>query len=89
LTTSRCAVCVLTVALALAAAPVGADSIYLKSGRIIRAATVRIDGDRVESYDDLYTAVEGKAAGEKVTLSVLRLPGEEVLTIETELIELN
>ncbi|MCH9681524.1 MAG: hypothetical protein K0V04_08830 [Deltaproteobacteria bacterium] len=37
---------------------------------------------------DLYTAPEGKAAGDIVSLSVLRLPSEEVLTIETQLIEL-
>jgi S1-C subfamily serine protease len=50
---------------------------------------VGIDGERVKSYDDLYTAVEDKAPGTKVTLSVLRLPGEEVVKIETELVELD
>jgi S1-C subfamily serine protease len=50
---------------------------------------VGIDGERVKSYDDLYTAVEDKAPGSKVTLSVLRLPGEEVVKIETELVELD
>jgi S1-C subfamily serine protease len=49
---------------------------------------VGIDGERVKSYDDLYTTVEDKPAGTKVTLSVLRLPGDEVLKIETELVEL-
>lgn len=49
---------------------------------------VAIDGKRVKSYDDLYTALESKTPGEKVTLSVLRLPGEKVETIETELVEL-
>ncbi|MEM7159041.1 MAG: trypsin-like peptidase domain-containing protein [Myxococcota bacterium] len=49
---------------------------------------VGVDGERVMSYDDLYNALESKAAGEKVSLSVLRLPGEEVVTIETELVEL-
>ncbi len=50
---------------------------------------VGIDGERVKAYDDLYTTVEDKAPGTKVTLSVLRLPGDEVLKIETELVELN
>ena len=50
---------------------------------------VGVDGERVKIYDDLYKVVEAKAPGEKVTLSVLRLPGEEVLKIETELIELS
>jgi S1-C subfamily serine protease len=50
---------------------------------------VGIDGERVKTYDDLYTAVEDKAAGSKVTLSVLRLPGETVVKIETELVELD
>jgi S1-C subfamily serine protease len=50
---------------------------------------VGIDGERVKSYDDLYTSVEDKAPGSKVTLSVLRLPGEEVKKIETELVELD
>lgn len=50
---------------------------------------VGIDGERVKSYDDLYTSVEDKAPGSKVTLSVLRLPGEEVVKIETELVELD
>ena len=49
---------------------------------------VGIDGERVKVYDDLYKALEDKAPGDKVKLSVLRLPGEEVLTIETELMEL-
>jgi len=50
---------------------------------------VGIDGARVKSYDDLYTAVEDKAPGTKVSLSVLRLPGEAVVKIETELVELD
>jgi S1-C subfamily serine protease len=50
---------------------------------------VGIDGERVKAYDDLYTTVEDKAAGDKVTLSIVRLPGDEVLKIETELVELN
>ena len=49
---------------------------------------VGVDGERVKSYDDLYNALEAKAAGEKVSLSVLRVPGDEVITIETELVEL-
>ncbi len=50
---------------------------------------VGIDGERVKAYDDLYTAVEDKPPGTKVTLSVLRLPKDEVLKIETELVELD
>jgi len=50
---------------------------------------VGVDGERVKVYDDLYKVLENKAKGDKVTLSVLRLPGEEVLTVETELIELD
>ncbi|MCA9709065.1 MAG: trypsin-like peptidase domain-containing protein, partial [Myxococcales bacterium] len=50
---------------------------------------VGVDDERVQAYDDLYTTLEDKAPGTKVTLSVLRLPGEEVLKIETELIELD
>ncbi|MCX4241716.1 S1C family serine protease [Paraliomyxa miuraensis] len=49
---------------------------------------VGVDGERVKIYDDLYKVVESKAPGERVKLSVLRLPGEELLTIETELVEL-
>ncbi len=49
---------------------------------------VGVGKQRVKAYDDLYTALEGKAAGDTVSLSVLRLPSEEVLTIETQLIEL-
>jgi S1-C subfamily serine protease len=50
---------------------------------------VGIDGERVKSYDDLYTAVEDKAPGHKVTLSILRLPGDEVVKIDTALVELD
>jgi len=49
---------------------------------------VGVDGERVEAYDDLYTLLDDKAAGEKVTLSVLHVPGDEVVAIETELVEL-
>ncbi len=49
---------------------------------------VGIDGKRVKVYDDMYKVIEKKKSGDKIKLSVLRLPGEEVLTIETELTEL-
>lgn len=49
---------------------------------------VGVDGERVKAYDDLYTALEAKAPGDTVELSVLRLPGDKVETVKTELVEI-
>ncbi|MEM9460177.1 MAG: trypsin-like peptidase domain-containing protein [Myxococcota bacterium] len=49
---------------------------------------VGVDDERVKTYDDLYTALEDKAPGTKVTLSVIQLPEEKLVQVETELIEL-
>lgn len=49
---------------------------------------VGVDDQRVKTYDDLYTALEDKAPGTKVTLSVIQLPEEKLVQIETDLIEL-
>ncbi len=76
---------------------VGASSPAGKAG--LRSATktstgweidviVGVGTERVKSFDDLYTALEAKSPGDKVTLSVLQVPGDKVVKIETELIEL-
>lgn len=57
---------------------------------------VGLDGERIEEFDDLYTALEGKKPGDTVKLQILRLadqpsgkPKEEVFEAEVELMELS
>ncbi len=49
---------------------------------------VGIDSARIKTFDDLYTALDGKKAGDKIKLSVMRLPKKEVFDAEIELIDL-
>ncbi len=66
----------------------GLRSLERTRGGIVVDVIVGVGKERIKSYDDLYSALENKAAGDTVSLSVLRLPGDEVRTIETQLIEL-
>ncbi|MEM6990221.1 MAG: trypsin-like peptidase domain-containing protein [Myxococcota bacterium] len=49
---------------------------------------VGIDSTRIKSFDDLYNALDGKKAGDKIKLSIMRLPKKEVFDAEIELIDL-
>ncbi|MCC6525771.1 MAG: trypsin-like peptidase domain-containing protein [Polyangiaceae bacterium] len=48
---------------------------------------VGIDDARIESYDDLYTALDRRAAGQKVKLKVAR--GDGILTLDVELVRVD
>ena len=49
---------------------------------------VAVDEARIKSFDDLYGALDGKAAGDKIKLQVMRLPDKSVFDMEIELIDL-
>ena len=51
-------------------------------------AIVAIGETRIENFDDLYGALETKAAGDKVEVMVARHPTEKVETVEVELARL-
>jgi len=50
---------------------------------------VGFDDKRIKSFDDLYGALEDKNEGDKVKLSVRRLPKNEVVSLEIELMKLS
>ena len=49
---------------------------------------VGVDEAKIETFDDLYNALDGKKVGDKIRLSVMRLPDKKVFEAEIELIEL-
>jgi len=49
---------------------------------------VGIDGTRIKNYDDLYSALDGKTAGDTIKLSVMRMPDKDVFDAEITLIDL-
>jgi S1-C subfamily serine protease len=54
---------------------------------VIGDVIVEIDGQKVESYDDLYNALDGKKAGDKVKVTSLR--NKEKRTFEVDLVLLD
>ncbi|MBL4688596.1 MAG: trypsin-like peptidase domain-containing protein [Nannocystaceae bacterium] len=49
---------------------------------------VGVDSTRIKTFDDLYFALDGKKAGDKIKLSIMRLPSKDVFDAEIELIDL-
>ena len=49
---------------------------------------VGVDEVKIETFDDLYNALDGKKVGDEIRLSVMRLPDKTVFEAEIELIEL-
>ena len=49
---------------------------------------VGVDDEKIETFDDLYNALDGKKVGDTIRLSVMRLPDKTVFEAEIELIEL-
>ena len=73
-----------------AAAKAGLQSIAeLRDGTFTFDAIVGVNDKRIRNYDDLYGALEGKSAGEKVQLTVKRYPGGKVFTADIELVSLD
>jgi S1-C subfamily serine protease len=73
-----------------AAAKAGLQSIAeLRDGTFTFDAIVGVNDKRIRNYDDLYGALEGKSAGEKVELTIKRYPGGKVFTAEIELVSLD
>jgi len=49
---------------------------------------VGVDDKKIESFDDLFGALDEKAEGDKVRVQVRRLPKDEVVTLEIALVKL-
>lgn len=49
---------------------------------------VGIDKDRIKTFDDLYSALDGKSAGDTIKISIMRLPDKKVFDSELTLIDL-
>ena len=50
---------------------------------------VGIDDERIRNFDELYGALEDKNAGDKVRVSLRRLPKDEVVSVDVELMMLS
>jgi S1-C subfamily serine protease len=72
------------------AAKAGLQSLAeLRDGSFTFDAIVGVDDKRIRNFDDLYGALEGKSAGDKVQLTVKRYPGGKVFTSDVELAPLD
>jgi S1-C subfamily serine protease len=63
--------------------------VELGDGKFSFDAIVGVDGERIRNFDDLYGALESKKAGDNVQLTIRRMPEDEVLTKDVELIPLD
>jgi S1-C subfamily serine protease len=54
---------------------------------VIGDVIVEIDGQKIEGYDDLYNALDGKKPGDKVKVTSLR--NKEMKTFEVDLVLLD
>jgi S1-C subfamily serine protease len=50
---------------------------------------VRIEDEKITSFDDLYGILDGRSEGEKVRVMVRRFPEDEVVTLEVPLVRLD
>jgi S1-C subfamily serine protease len=67
----------------------GLHAITEVAGGLSLDVIVGIDDKRVRNFDDLYGSLEEKNAGDKVKVSVRRLPEDKVISVEVELMMLS
>ena len=56
-----------------------------KAGIRVDDIIIRVDGERVKLHTDLTNRIASKAAGDSVTLTVVRIPGLSRLTVQDEI----